>query len=231
MSNITDNNNKNNYYYYKNNIIQDKIEPLAPLEPITPLEPLPPLAPLAPLEPLEPLAPLAPLAPLEPLAPLAPLEPLAPIQFDDSVSPIGPIHRLEPLQSFGSMPSLEPIPRIESFGSMPALESLESDRHHHTVRYEFNQNTHMTRRNFPSATQLRQFCDENNFSSIINMLKNKIFSVNSGYPTSIHVMINDTSSYPPESVIDVKNYLNTRGFNITEIENDHGIYQGWKLSW
>jgi len=214
MTTTTDINNKNN-------IIQDKNTPLAPLAPIQsdgymlPLEPIPRLEPL---------------------------------QSDESMPSLESIPRLEPLQSDESMPSLEPIPRLEplqSFRSMPALEPLESNGPPITVqeRYEFNLNTYMTRENFPSATQLRQFCDENNFSSLLNMLKNKIFSVNinmlnnnifsvnSGYPTSIRVMINDTSSYPPESVIEVKNFLNARGFNITEIENNNGIYQGWKLSW
>jgi hypothetical protein len=87
----------------------------------------------------------------------------------------------------------------------------------------------VTRDNFPTASQFQQFCEENTFNRFLNVLKQKILCA--GSQSCIRVMVPEFSCFSGATVTEVKSFLVTQGFQLTDIEDSTGIPQGFKMSW
>jgi hypothetical protein len=122
-----------------------------------------------------------------------------------------------PLQA--AHPSPAPQSHLPSLAPKPSPSS------------EFSQDTSATRQNFPSATQFKQLCALHNFNRVLDLVKSKMFAANISFLTVARIMNHDFASFPSDIVKDVKEFLVTQGFTITDIEDAAGISQGWKLTW
>ncbi len=95
----------------------------------------------------------------------------------------------------------------------------------------FNQNTPATRDNFPTAAGFKQLCVDTNFRNVLNMVMARMLTANSDKQPFARILTQDTVPFSNSSVKEVKAFLITRGYKLTDIEDASGNSMGWKISW
>lgn len=136
----------------------------------------------------------------------------------------------QPINSDDPARMPNPVIAPQSVPPQPPQVPQQSGQSQRSV-VDFSQDTSATRLNFPSAAQFQQLCAKNNFNRVLDMVKSKMFAANGCFQSFARVTNADTTPFPATIVKDVKDFLVSQGYTITEIEDGVGVSQGWKLSW
>jgi len=96
---------------------------------------------------------------------------------------------------------------------------------------DFNEETTITRENFPTAVQFKQLYYNTHFNPVLDMIKHKLLDAIAHKQTSVLIMFSEISDCPDDIVDDIRSFLIEQGYRISEIEGYANISQGWELTW
>ena len=94
----------------------------------------------------------------------------------------------------------------------------------------FNENTMLSRDTFPSKNDLTNFFNKEDFNRLLNTVKNNILQSKRMNTTSTRINIPDMINISPQIISDVKDFLRSKGYVITEVEDVGGISSGWRIN-
>lgn len=74
-------------------------------------------------------------------------------------------------------------------------------------------------------------CVRYNVNQFLDMVMQKMIKANSSNQVFVRIMVQDEVSFSCDVVKEVKTFLMSQDFVITEVEDSSGKTAGWKLSW
>jgi hypothetical protein len=74
-------------------------------------------------------------------------------------------------------------------------------------------------------------CAHYNFNQFLDMVMQKMIKANSNNQVFARIWVQDETSFSCDVVKEVKTFLMSQDFVITEVEDSSGNTAGWKLSW
>ena len=94
----------------------------------------------------------------------------------------------------------------------------------------FNENSQVTRETFPCLTELQDIFYKEDFNALLYLVKNRMIQAKRMNQNHARINNPEIANLHQTVVTDVKQFLRTKNFTITEIEDNAGIASGWKVN-
>jgi hypothetical protein len=89
----------------------------------------------------------------------------------------------------------------------------------------------LSRDNFPGKDNLVNLLYNIKFNNLLTNIKNKILDANNINLNYIKLTPNDLHNNTEELIDDLLNFLKTKKYTITNIEDDNNVNLGYKIKW
>ena len=99
------------------------------------------------------------------------------------------------------------------------------------VEYRLHFPQDLSRDNFPSKDNLVNLLYNIKFNNLLTNIKNKILDANNYNLNYIRLTPNDTFDHSLELIEDLLNFLKTKKYTITSIEDENSVSLGYKIQW
>jgi hypothetical protein len=117
-----------------------------------------------------------------------------------------------------------------SWNSTNRKDSTYSEDNAKNMAINFFQSP-ITKANFPNKNGLKMIMREYNFNNVLEHVRLKMVDANNSNQTSVKIHNSNLSPANEDIIEDVKTFLRTNDYVITDTEDPTGAIIGWRLSW